>query len=483
MGGREVGGMANLLSGHRDLASRKDRDEVAALWGVRSVPGRPGKTAVELFDSLGKEVRMVWIACTNPVASMPDALAVRRALAKAEFVVVQEAWLDAEICDYADVLLPAATWAEKEGTVTNSERRISRVRAAVAPPGEARPDWKIAAEFARRLGGERLFPYEKSEDVFNEHRETTRGRDLDITGLSYAILEERGPQQWPFIEKGRERLYEDGVFPTPSGRARFVAAEYVPPAEAPDADFPLRLTTGRLRDQWHSMTRTGLVAKLFGHSPQPEICLHPRDMKDLGLAEGDFARVASKRGAAIFRARGGDDLRRGDAFVAMHWGSRFTSGAGANALTLSAFDPFSKQPELKHAAVRVDRVAMTWRRSFACAATADAQRAASALLGRFDYAGLSLSGDLLCLELAAVAQPEAQTLAALEDIFGAAGMDAPQGRLVCACFSVSEEAIRSAAQAGATLACLQADFKCGTNCGSCVPELRRMLRDEAPVTT
>jgi len=483
MGGREVGGMANLLSAHRDLASENDRADVAKLWGVPSVPAKPGKTAVELFDAiLSGEVRMVWIACTNPAQSMPDASAVRRALSRAEFVVVQDAWLDAETCDYADVLLPAATWAEKEGTVTNSERRISRVRAAVPAPGEAWPDWKIAAEFARRLGGGRLFPYEKAEDVFNEHRETTRGRDLDITGLSYPVLEERGPQQWPFVEKGRERLYEDGVFPTPSGRARFVAAEYVPPAEAPDAEFPLRLTTGRLRDQWHTMTRTGLVAKLFGHSPQPEICLHPMDMKDLGLADGEFARVVSRRGVAVLKARAGDDLRRGDAFVAMHWGSRFTSGAGANALTLSAFDPFSKQPELKHAAVRVERVAMAWRKSFACSGTADAQRAASALLARFDYAALSLSGDLLCVELAAVAPPEARTLAALKDIFGAAYVDALQGRAVCACFSVSEEAVRAAAQAGTTLARLQAELKCGTNCGSCMPELRRMLRDESPVT-
>jgi len=484
MGGREVGGMANLLSGHRDLASRKDREEVAALWGVRSVPERPGKTAVEMFEAIGRgEIKAVWIACTNPAQSMPDVMAVRRALSCAEFVVVQEAFRDSETCDYADVLLPAASWAEKEGTVTNSERCISRVRAAVPAPGEARPDWKIAAEFARRLGGGKLFPYEKSEDIFDEHRETTRGRDLDITGLSYAILEERGPQQWPFVMKARERLYEDGVFPTPSGRARFVAAEYVPPAEAPDADFPLRLTTGRLRDQWHTMTRTGLVAKLFGHSPQPELNLNIEDLKSWGIADGDLVRVSSRRGNAVLKARGSDELRRGDAFVVMHWGSRFTSGAGANALTLSAFDPFSKQPELKHAAVRVERVAMAWRKSFACPATADAQRAASALLGRFDYAALSLSGDLLCVELAAVAQPEARTLAALEDIFGAAGVDAPQGRAVCACFSISEEAIRAAAQAGATLARLQAELKCGTNCGSCMPELRRMLRDEAPVTT
>ncbi|MEA3192885.1 MAG: assimilatory nitrate reductase catalytic subunit [Betaproteobacteria bacterium] len=484
MGGREVGGMANLLSAHRDLASEKDRAEVAKLWGIPTVPSQPGKTAVEMFQALEKgQIKAIWIACTNPAQSMPDAQAVRRALAKAQFVVVQETFRDAETCEYADVLLPAAGWAEKEGTVTNSERRISRVRAAIRPPGEARPDWKIVVDFARRLGGAKLFPYETAEEVFNEHRETTRGRDLDITGLSYGLLEERGPQQWPFVHEGRKRLYEDGIFPMPSGRARFVATEYVPPAETPDADFPLRLNTGRLRDHWHTMTRTGLVARLFGHSPEPEINLNAHDLKRLEIVDGDLVRVSSRRGDAVLKARASDELRRGDTFVAMHWGSRFSGGAGANALTLSAFDPYSKQPELKYAAVRVERIAPAWRRRLACPATPDAQRAASALLGRFDYAALSLSGDLLCAELAAIEPPDAKTLAALEDVFGTGIADAPRARAVCACFSVSEEAIRGAAQAGATLARLQAELKCGTNCGSCIPELRRMLRDEAPVTT
>jgi len=226
MGGREVGGMANLLSGHRDLSSKKDRDEIATLWGVRSVPERPGKTAVEMFDAVGRgEIKAVWIACTNPAQSMPDVSAVRKALGRAELVVVQEAFRDAETCDYADVLLPAASWGEKEGTVTNSERRISRVRAAVSPPGEARPDWEIAAAFARKVFPAKagnLFPYRTPEDIFNEHRETTRGRDLDITGLSYALLERDGPQQWPYpngATAGRTRLYADGVFPTPSTRS------------------------------------------------------------------------------------------------------------------------------------------------------------------------------------------------------------------------------------------------------------------------
>jgi assimilatory nitrate reductase catalytic subunit len=474
--------MANLLSAHRDLASEKDRAEVAKLWGVPTVPAVPGRTAVEMFQALEEgQIKAIWIACTNPVQSMPDAEAVRKALSRAEFVVVQEAFRDAEICDYAHVLLPAASWAEKEGTVTNSERRISRVRAAVSPPGEARPDWQIVADFARRLGGTKLFAYEKPEDIFNEHRETTRGRDLDITGLSYEVLQE--PQQWPYVKAGTKRLYEDGVFPTPTGRARFVAAEYVPPAEDVSADFPLRLTTGRLRDQWHTMTRTGLVARLFGHSPEPEIDLQAEDLAALGVADGELVRVFSPRGGTVLKARASQDLRRGDAFMAMHWGSRLTSGIGANALTLAAFDPFSKQPELKHAAVRVERLLPAWRKSFACPANAETYRAAAALLARFDYAALSFSGDQLRAEFAAVSAPGHATLAAVADVFGGEGVDAAQGRAVCACFSVSEESIREAMEAGATFAGLQARLKCGTNCGSCLPELRRLTTPRASAAT
>ena len=484
MGGREVGGMANLLSAHRDLANKKDREEIAALWGVRSVPERPGKTAVEMFQALEEgAIKAVWIACTNPAQSMPDVEAVRRALAKAEFVVVQDAFRDAETCDYADLLLPAASWAEREGTMTNSERCISRVRAAVAPPGEALPDWKIVVDFARRLGGAKLFPYEKAEDIFDEHRETTRGRDLDITGLSYRLLEEQGPQQWPYVAGGRKRLYEDGIFPTPSGRARFVPAEYVPPAEDVSEEFPLRLTTGRLRDQWHTMARSGLVARLFARNPVPEADLHPEDLRRSGIAEGDLVRISSRRGQVVLKARACDEMRRGDVFVAMHWGSRFIAGAGANALTIPALDPRSKQPELKHAAVRVERLTPAWRRSFACPAAADARRAAAGLLGRFDYAALTLSGDSLCGEFAALVPPSAATLAALQDVFGTQGSEIAQTRAVCACFGVSEEAIREAVEAGATLASLQARLKCGTNCGSCLPELSRLTTRRESVAT
>jgi assimilatory nitrate reductase catalytic subunit len=484
MGGREVGGMANLLSAHRDLSNPEHRAEVASLWDVRSVPGRPGKTAVEMFEAIGRgEIKAVWIACTNPAQSMPDVSAVRKALERAELVVVQETFRDAETCAYADVLLPAAGWAEKEGTVTNSERRISRVRAAVAPPGEARPDWEIAAAFAKKLFPEkaRLLPYRSPEEIFNEHRESTRGRDLDITGLSYALLERDGPQQWPYpsgAKAGRTRLYEDGVFPTPNGRARFVVTDYVAPAEMPDADYPIRLTTGRLRDQWHSMTRTGLVARLFSHSPEPEILVSEKTLSSLAMESGGLARVTSRRGSIVLKARASSDMRPGDAFVAMHWGSQFTS-AVTNILTVPAIDPHSKQPELKHAAVRIEPFAAKWRGAFTAPASADLQRAAASWLSRFDYAALSLAEGpeiLLRLDLASSSDPAAKTLAALEDLFGSLPDTSASAcdRAVCACFKVPESSIRSAVAAGASLAKLQKDLKCGTSCGSCVPELRRL---------
>jgi assimilatory nitrate reductase catalytic subunit len=210
MGGREVGGLANLLSAHRDLANPAHRAEVAALWGVDAVPSRPGKTAVEMFEAAAEgEIRALWIACTNPAQSMPDQGLVRRALQRAEFVIVQEAFATTATCAYADLLLPATTWGEKTGTVTNSERRISRVRPAVAAPGAARHDWRIAVDCARRMetrlrpGLPSLFPYDTenaaagAEAIWNEHRESTRGRDLDITGLSWDLLEAQGPQHWP----------------------------------------------------------------------------------------------------------------------------------------------------------------------------------------------------------------------------------------------------------------------------------------------
>ena len=313
MGGREVGGLANLLSAHRDLANPAHRDEVAKLWGVPSVPATPGKSAVEMFEAAADgQIKALWIACTNPAQSMPDQATVRRALQRAEFVVVQEAFATTATCAYADLLLPATTWGEKDGSVTNSERRISRVLPAVAAPGATRHDWRIATDLARRLearlrpGLPTLFPYDDSEAVWNEHRETTRGRDLDITGLSYAAFT-RTPAQWPFPEgatQGKVRLYEDGIFPTADGRARFVDTPYLKVAEPRDARHPFALNTGRLRDQWHGMSRTGTVGRLFGHVPEPAAEMNAQDMARLKIAEGDLVQLSSRRGTLLLARRG-----------------------------------------------------------------------------------------------------------------------------------------------------------------------------------
>ncbi|HSH89768.1 MAG TPA: nitrate reductase, partial [Ramlibacter sp.] len=383
MGGREVGGLANLLSAHRDMGNPAHRAEVAQMWGVPSVPDKPGKTAVEMFQAAADgEIKALWIACTNPAQSMPDQATVRRALERAEFVVVQEAFSTTATCDYADLLLPATTWGEKTGTVTNSERRISRVRPAIDKPAGTRHDWAIATEFARRLerklrpGLPSLFPYSLTDEtagaeaIWNEHRESTRGRDLDITGMSYALLDQ-APLQWPMpagATIGKARLYEDGLFPTADSKARFANVAYKPLAEAREARYPFSLTTGRLRDQWHGMSRTGTLGRLFGHVAEPSVQMNPQDMSRRLLKEGDLVHVTSKRGSIVVPVQASNEVALSQVFIAMHWGGEYLTGcsstgvrlAGVNALTTSAFCPTSKQPELKHAAVKILKAELPW---------------------------------------------------------------------------------------------------------------------------
>ena len=450
MGGREVGGLSNLLPAHRDMANPAHRAEVAAFWGVPEVPAVPGKSALEMFQAVADgEIRALWIACTNPAQSIPDQALVRRALARAEFVVVQEAFSSTATCDFADLLLPATTWGEKEGTVTNSERRISRVRAAVPAAGQARHDWSIATDFARRLAtrlerGAQLFPYAQPEQVWNEHRESTRGRDLDITGMSYAQLEAR-PQQWPQPEgqaTGKVRLYEDGVFPTADGRARFAATPWKAVAEPVDARYPFSLNTGRLRDQWHGMSRTGTLGRLFGHVPEPVVQMHPQDMARRQLHAGDLVHVTSRRGSLVLPVAASTDLGLSQLFIPMHWGSEFLGGrasageliAGVNALTSPVFCPDSKQPELKHAAVKVLKAEMPWQlvaMAWLPAATAQATRqAVRTLLQDQSFVSCVPFGDMgdagsdgrqpsgLLLRAAAYDTPPPALLDALEQLLG-----------------------------------------------------------------
>ena len=634
MGGREVGGMANLLSGHRDLKSAADRAEVAALWGIPSVPEKPGKTAVEMFQAAADgEIKALWIACTNPAQSLPDQATVRRALERAEFVVLQEAFANTATARFADLLLPASTWGEKEGTVTNSERRISRVRAAVPAAGQARHDWQIAAEFAQRLeqllvngvnvkhplssktadmdscrtdfnppwstevdptteiAGSlnavtpTLFPYTSPEAIWNEHRESTRGRDLDITGMSYALLEV-APQPWPMKagqQQGLARLYADGVFPTPDGKARFVATAYQPVAEPRSARYPFSLTTGRLRDQWHGMSRTGTLGRLFGHASEPALTLNSQDMTRLQLQAGDLVHVTSTRASLTLPVQPGPEVAINQAFMAMHWGEEFLSGtsasgkrlAGVNALTTPAYCPDSKQPEFKHSAVKILKANMPWN-LLAVAWLPEATRLAvqtqmQALMGEFAFAscvpfsngasgpqersGLQLRAAhhepvmdtvlqaieaLLGLDSAEVlryrdvrrgqrrsirlSEEESQT--ALDAFLLAGDTRAQQwmspllrehlpahaygrallmpgatppmpvvsrGKPVCTCLNVTDLAIAEhlaqctgpkatpdARSPAGALASLQATLHCGTQCGSCVPQLQRLVRAALP---
>ncbi len=374
MGGREVGALATLLPGHRDPASAEDRAEVARLWQVDAMPATPGLTAVELFEALHEgRVRAVWIVCTNPAQSLPDATRVREALRRAEFVVVQDAYDHGETIGHAHVVLPATTWGEKDGTVTNSERRISRVRALLPAPGLARADWEILADAGRRLaarlhpGRESGFRFDDAQAVWREHQRFTIGRDLDIGGLSWAMLEAHGPQQWPFAADAggaTPRLYTDAVFATADGRARFPEAGWRAPAEAADPRFPIALTTGRLPDQWHGMSRSGRVPALFARADAPWLAMHPDDLARRGLVDGAPVRVRSRRGDFAALVTASPDLRSGHAFLPMHWGGAFVRGGddtGVNAVSIPALDPISRQPELKHAAVRVEALPVRWQ--------------------------------------------------------------------------------------------------------------------------
>jgi assimilatory nitrate reductase catalytic subunit len=363
MGGREVGGMANLLPAHRNLANPAHRAKVAAFWGVDAIAEKPGLTAVELFEAAADgAMQVLWIACTNPAHSLPDQVTVRRALERTPTVIVQDAFKTITTAQYADILLPAATWGEKDGTVTNSERRISRQRAVLPPMGESRADWHIVRDVGRELevilrpNCASLFQFENAESTWNEHRALSSGTDCDINGLSYAQLE-AAPQQWPYAvgaSQGTPRLFTDGVFPTATGKAQFFTAPYKPVNDPVNVRHPIALTTGRLRDQWHGASRTSLNAQSFAHAPTPAIDMHFDDMARRSLATGDLVQITSKRGAVVLPVQASDTLRSGQAHLAMHWGSEWLpAGQGINALTNPKFDPSSKQPELKHVAIRV----------------------------------------------------------------------------------------------------------------------------------
>ncbi|MGD9735008.1 MAG: molybdopterin-dependent oxidoreductase [Solirubrobacterales bacterium] len=362
MGGRETGGLSHLLPGYRRVDRPEDRADMERHWGIEpgAISPQPGRAAVDLFGALERgEVKAVWVVATNPAVSLPDSGAARAALERAELVVVQDAHHPTETSALADLVLPAAAWPEKQGTMTNSERRVSLVRRLLDPPGVALPDWEIFARLARELGFAKDFAWSGPEEVFAEFAACTAGRPCDLSGISHARLATEGSLQWPCrspYSAGTERLYETGTFPTPDGRARFAPTPQAGPAEEPDGDYPLILTSGRLAEHWHTMSRTGKSKRLTQAAGEPLLELNPADAERLGLHEGERARVVSRRGEAVMRVALRAGIREGVAFAPFHWGARHApAGAGqANALTIPAVDPQSKQPELKAAAVRVE---------------------------------------------------------------------------------------------------------------------------------
>jgi len=559
MGGRETGSLSNLLPGHREAGNAEHRAEVAHYWGVDGLPESTGLTAIELFEAVRVgQIKALWIACTNPAQSLPDQNKVHEALAACPFVVVQEAFFTTETCHYADLLLPAASWGEKEGTVTNSERRISHVRRAVPAPAEARPDWAITTDFARRLepllrpGLPSLFAFDSPDALFEEYKHLTAKRDLDLSGLSYAILDHQGPQQWPFpagATQGTARLYGDGQFPTANGRAKFQAEPFRAAKEKRETRYSLTLNTGRLRDQWHGMSRTGSAAQLFGHAPEALLSLHPDELRRRRLQSGDLLKVRSRRGSLIVPVVADESIRSGQAYMPMHWGNRFLKGLGTNVLTQPAFDPLSKQPELKHAGIEVEKVELPW--SFFALVEGDVQSRFEALRPLFEafaYANLTLTGrerPALLIRAACAVAPEAELLAQIDRLLGLnkgpvlayddprkavgkrvriedgritairlagetaardwlktlwndgqadadlrrwllAPVSTPPGsassktasKTLCNCLNVSEAAVCAGIARGLDLNGLKQELKCGTSCGSCVPEIKRLLAQQ-----
>ena len=366
MGGREVGYLSHTLPGQRSVTEAADRAHIEAIWGVPAgtISPAPGLDAVALFQKLeAGEVKAVWIIGSNPMVSMPNRSRVAGALQRAEWVIVQDAFEQTDTTKFADILLPGALWAEAEGTMVNSERVVTLMPAAVAPPGEACADWTIIAKVARRMGFGEFFPYQTASDVFDEIRRTWNPKTgYDLRGIDYAKLG-TSPRQWPCgPEEGQGRairyLTEDSIhFPTATGRAAFFARPCLPPAEQPDVDFPFVLTNGRVAHQWHTLTKTGKVPSLNRLNPEPFLEIHPVDAERLGLHQGALVRVYSRRGFAAYPALVTTRVRPGECFAPIHWNDQFGENLVVNVATSEAVDPISLQPEFKFTAVKLSKVA------------------------------------------------------------------------------------------------------------------------------
>ena len=361
MGGREAGGLSHLLPGYRLVTNDQHRAEVETAWGIEpgSISSAPGLAAWQQIEAMERgELDLWWVAATNPLVSMPDLDRVKAAMHNCPLVVVSEAYADSETSHYAHLLLPAAQWSEKAGAMTNSERRVTYCPAYRRHFGESRPDWEVFAEVGRRLGFQEHFDYGSAAEVYAEFTQLTKGRLCDVSGLSHELLNQEGPQQWPYPVGAEptpvaKRLYSDHTFATTSGRARFGTDQPLGLAEPPCDTYPLVLTVGRYLGQWHTMTRTGKVERLQKMHPEPLLEVHPADAQELKLRNGELAAISSRRGHLTAKVKLTDRIRPGSVFLPMHWGFTQDQACEANALMHDQACPISKQPELKACAVIV----------------------------------------------------------------------------------------------------------------------------------
>ncbi len=547
MGGREVGGLANQLAAHMRFDNAEDRAALAHFWSSPGLPRKTGLKAVDMFDAvLSGKVKAIWIAATNPAESLPRAERVRAAIEHCPFVVVSDCW-PTETTRLANVVLPAAGWGEKDGTVTNSERRISRQRPFRTAPGRARPDWWMFTEVARRMGFAANFPYETPADIFREHAAlsgvTNGGRRLfDISGLAdisddaYNALE---PFQW-----GAPRHFADGHFLHEDGRARFIPV--TPPADQKrDVSYPFTLNTGRLRDQWHSMTRTGFVPALMASAGEANFAISPSDAAALGLEEGDLVRVTTRHASAVLPALITQGQAPSSLFGAMHWTSAHSAAGSINRLVGPGRDPHSGQPAAKHERAAVTALPTLWhgvlqtavppvvkgqfhaaripladgltRLSLAgykplargtalsdwaarlCGAQPDDERVEFTDAARGTYRlGLFRAQNLIAALFIAATRPRLPDAGFLDTLFsqgcgeqnrvlilrGAAINLAPQSKILCVCHAVGESTIRAAIAENSlrTVAAVGAACKAGTNCGSCKGEIAELLNQLIPET-
>ncbi len=550
MGGREVGGLSNQLAAHMEIDNPEHRDLVQRFWDSPLIAQKNGFKAVEMFEAIAAgKIKAIWIMCTNPVVSLPDADSVRDALQKCDLVVVSECVAETDTTALANVLLPALTWGEKNGTVTNSERCISRSRPFLPKPGKAEADWWIINQVARRMGFASGFAFESVAEIFSEHAalsgvENSGKRDFDIaalSGLDAAAYNAIIPVQWPVNAQGQgsARMFADGRFFTANGRAQFVAINPRPPVNAVNNDFPMVLNTGRCRDQWHTMTRTGKSPRLAEHSPEPYAEIHPEDAALLNVSEGGLMRVISQTGEVIVRVRFTAGQQQGSVFVPMHWGGQFASKGRIDAVVNSVTDPVSGQPEFKHTPVRaipyepawhgflltrrrldINGVSYwsratgdgfyryeiageqaeldwpVWARSLLCASDSDINWVEYLDAGAHRYRGVRMveSSVESCIFIAPSHElPSRSWLAGLfvkdallEDERKGLLLGKPPagqydvGRIVCACFSVGINTITAAIkdQNLKTAEEIGLALKAGTNCGSCVPELKILLSPE-----